>query len=604
MHGLCSRNVWLWWLCAGGVLLWYRRQIHRSVVVASYNEFKALDGKTKILLLGCLLILGMTWITALLAPPNTWDSMTYHLPRVMHWQQNQSVEPYPTHILRQVFLAPLAEYGILQWHLLCGGDWGDNFQQWFAFVGCLVAVSLIARELGANRRGQVLTAVVAVTLPEAILQASSTQNDLAVSYFICTMVFFFLRWRREPTLTAVAGMMLSLGLAMLTKGTVYFFAAPFLGWAGCAIIYRWRGRGLGVLILAGLLVLVLNAPFLLRVHSLFGQCLPQGEGTHYTLGNEVFGWRPLLSNLLRNTTLHLGLPFPWSNKLIMYGVTLVHHWLGLSLQESTLTLPRTTFQVIWKVHEDLCGNPWHLLLVVIFSTGWLFCRPVAVNGCRRYFLCILGGLVLFCVLLKWQPWHTRLHLPLFLLATPLVGMGLEHLTRSILRWSLVLCLMCGAIIVAVFNESRPWLGPSSIFCTSREQQLYFNRPELQPCYAETCAWLMAHNACSVGLLLPSDGGYWEYPVWFECRQTRKSMPRIEHIQVNNVSTVLEQCNPQWRGFMPNYVLNIRAQSQSSFVFHERKYIRVFDSHGFQIFQASNRVQPQDFCPASSAAIGR
>ena len=57
-------------------------------------------------------------LIAFVAPPNTWDSMTYHLPRVMHWIQDRSVAYYPTFILRQLYLAPGAEYLILQFQIL------------------------------------------------------------------------------------------------------------------------------------------------------------------------------------------------------------------------------------------------------------------------------------------------------------------------------------------------------------------------------------------------------------------------------------------------------------------------------------------------------
>ncbi|XGB42694.1 MAG: hypothetical protein LVS60_02285 [Nodosilinea sp. LVE1205-7] len=55
----------------------------------------------------CLLpLLGLSLLVALVAPPNNWDSMTYHMARVMYWIQHQSVAHYPTHNLRQLDSPP------------------------------------------------------------------------------------------------------------------------------------------------------------------------------------------------------------------------------------------------------------------------------------------------------------------------------------------------------------------------------------------------------------------------------------------------------------------------------------------------------------------
>jgi hypothetical protein len=72
-------------------------------------------------------------VTALVAPPNNYDSMTYHMARIAHWLQNGSVRFYPTHNPRQLHLAPFAEYAILQFQVLTGGsDRFANAVQWFA----------------------------------------------------------------------------------------------------------------------------------------------------------------------------------------------------------------------------------------------------------------------------------------------------------------------------------------------------------------------------------------------------------------------------------------------------------------------------------------
>jgi len=52
--------------------------------------------------------------------PYNWDSLTYHLPRIMHWVQNKSVAHYATNIDRQIASPPLAEFINLHIYLLMG----------------------------------------------------------------------------------------------------------------------------------------------------------------------------------------------------------------------------------------------------------------------------------------------------------------------------------------------------------------------------------------------------------------------------------------------------------------------------------------------------
>ena len=93
-----------------------------------------------------------TAVIALVAPPNNWDSMTYHMSRVEHWRVNNSVAHYPTNIEWQLYLNPWAEFAILQFQTLgFGSDRLANLVQWFAFVGSMVGVSLLVRILGGAR---------------------------------------------------------------------------------------------------------------------------------------------------------------------------------------------------------------------------------------------------------------------------------------------------------------------------------------------------------------------------------------------------------------------------------------------------------------------
>lgn len=80
--------------------------------------------------------------------PNNFDSMTCHLSRVMHWQQNPGIMHYPTHIDRQIQMSPYAEFVILHVNTLSRSDRWANMVQWFAIVGCAIGVAQIARGLG------------------------------------------------------------------------------------------------------------------------------------------------------------------------------------------------------------------------------------------------------------------------------------------------------------------------------------------------------------------------------------------------------------------------------------------------------------------------
>jgi len=55
----------------------------------------------RLLLLGVLIILLITAIVAWKTPPQTWDSMNYHMSRVAHWAQEEAVVPFATGIEAQ-----------------------------------------------------------------------------------------------------------------------------------------------------------------------------------------------------------------------------------------------------------------------------------------------------------------------------------------------------------------------------------------------------------------------------------------------------------------------------------------------------------------------
>ena len=276
--------------------------------------------------------------TAILSPPNSADAMAYHMPRIVYWVQHKSVSFFPTTYLNQIMLQPVAEYIGLHLYLLAGGDRFINLVQVAGYAGSVVAVSSIAGLLGGNARMQTIAALFCATLPSAILQASGAKNDTLLSFWLAAMMLCAGSWLRSRSTSDLVFTALALGLSLGTKGTAYLFAAPFLLAIALRIgVHRLSAREIGLAGLAlALGTLLINTPQYVRNLDLSGSILgfdsAQGDGV-YRWSNETFGWKPTLSNILRNTSEQLGGRSDSWNRAVYEAVLRIHNWLGLDPED-------------------------------------------------------------------------------------------------------------------------------------------------------------------------------------------------------------------------------------------------------------------------------
>ncbi|MDQ6671596.1 MAG: glycosyltransferase family 39 protein [Chloroflexota bacterium] len=311
---LLSLANWIYPLClAIAWLLVLTAVAGRSVILLSRQPravrlpFVDIDNH-EVALLACLvLVVALTGVVAAISAPNTWDSMTYHMSRVAHWIQNRSIADYPTHILRQLHQSPWAEYAVMNLQLLGGTDRLANFVQWFSMIGSLIGVSLIIEELGGDRFVQMLGAAIAATIPMGILQASSTQNDFVVSFWLACFTYFVLRIRRTqgqstPDLPVICGTGASLGLAILTKATAYLFALPFCLVTIAIVLRRPKLRLVGSLTVVPILALALNVGQYQRNMAVYGSPLGPSQERRTALPTPTRLFRPRYSSLMRYAT--------------------------------------------------------------------------------------------------------------------------------------------------------------------------------------------------------------------------------------------------------------------------------------------------------------
>ncbi len=507
----------------------------------------------------------LTGLVAWCAPPNTWDSMTYHMSRVAHWAQQGSVAFYPTHIPRQLVYNPWAEWAIAQLYVLAGSDRWANGVQWGAFVGSLVAVSAITAVLGGTRRAQAVAAVVCATIPMAILQASSTQNDLVVSFWVASVAYWVVRFGADPTRRHAVAVGASLGLALLTKVTAVVFAAPFVAWF---LVVAWRQParvrtlatvvGIAIALNAGhvgrcgqLALRVWRAQNASTLSGPSPRPSPTGNAGEggiavvaartapgaISLGqyfNRTIGVRPFASNLVRNLSLHAGTPWPaWSIGLERF-VHALHRSVGADANDPRTTYPAGSFRCRpLSRHEDTAGNPLHLLAVVVAVAVSLGARHAPRTRC--FAAALVAAALLFCMVFKWQPWHSRLHLPLFVLGSALVGLTLDRHGRSRTVAVVTAALFVAALPYLFSNSTRPVLGDGSVLRAPRGDQYFAARPDLREPYRAAAARVVATGCRDVGVFV--GGNDWEYPFWVLLGADGGT--RIGSVAVDNPSALFE-----------------------------------------------------------------
>jgi len=503
-----------------------------------------------VLSLGC--ILSLTGLIAIVAPPNTYNTMTYHLPRVMHWLQNQSVRHFPTHIPRQIDPPPWFSFVLLHLQALSGGDRFANLVQWSSMVGCLLGTSLIARQLGANLAGQLLTVMICASIPMGLLQSATSQNDYGVAFwlvcFTCNALFML---EGEKTLRARLELGSSLGLAILTKVTAYIYALPI----GVLWLFHFRHEvraGQWSKLMAGAIpILLLNGFHWTRNLRAFHN--PLGI-SGFVARNGLFTPAAILSNLIRNIALHLPIAFQPVNDAIEQGIIFIHrHILRLYINDPRTTYVNTSFNL--PIHfqldqiylnEETSGNFFHLLLIFAAITLYIRQREHRSWLLTQYLVSLLGMALLFSTLLAWQPWASRLHLPLFVLASPGLGLVLSRvLRRKFWVWVLVLGLFISSVPYLLFSAPRP-IARSPLFLTHIPSIFQQTRLEgyfaifsrfYQP-YVSAIDLALAHQCRHLGLYTSDDS--WEYPFWAVAQAKSPQLPlKFRAVNVDNPSKNLD-----------------------------------------------------------------
>lgn len=535
----------LWLAIDIGLIATYWRFYGQNNYLISHfkNHFKKivkLPFFLKLLVGGVTLIVALVGLIALVAPPNHSDSMEYHMSRVAHWIQNHSLAHYPTTNLQQLYQNPWSEFAITHFQILSGGDRFANLIQWGSMVVSLIGVSLIAKQLGAQSRGQILSVVFCATIPMGILQSSSTNNDYVVSlWLVCFAYFTLLTLREGATLANTCLLGASLGLGILTKGTAYIYAFPFCLWLAFWGIKTLGWRVWKPVLIALAIMMAINLNHYIRNFLLFNS--PLGLSTGET--NKEFSLVIWISSLSKNLSLHADFVRYFGLEKIITpttGITnkliqILHQILGLDINDVRTMSPKVSrfYVPALSTYEDTASNPGHLLLTGISLIFLLINKQLRKNSrLVTYFIVVLAGFLLFCFLFTWSPWRCRLHLPVFILFAPFVGIVLSQSLNFRITNIIAVLLIVISYPWVLQNSTRPLLGENSVLTTPRIDQYFITQKQFQTPYVEAVQVTQSQNCSNIGLIL--EGTSFEYPLWRLFQQDQPES-RIQFVNVNNES---------------------------------------------------------------------
>lgn len=449
--------------------------------------------------------LALQLVMALAVAPNNWDSMTYHLARIAYWLQFDSVMHFDGGTVRQLASPPNGEY-LQGWTmLLSGGDGFANAVQWTALVGLAAAIAAMARVLGFGRPAALFAASLFTVLPQPILQATSTQNDLIVSFLLVAALLFGLRGLRDRRVADIAIFGAALGLAIGTKGTALLALPPLaLVLAYAAWRYSSPPRLVAGAVGAAVAGFVVLGAFNYALNQdAYGH--PFGDLPQFTERTSPLGGNAVRSLwTLADST---GVSMPWLDVGVRRPVNKV---------VGDVTTPTFGgYAIDTSVQEDTSAYG----LLGVLALGVLL---VALLGWRTRWdrravaFAAVGYLVLFVVINEHNPWLGRLMMPAVAVGAPLLA--------GLYRWGFTRGAAVALGLLSLFpslfvNPAKPlFVEPAhpTVFALDRVAQQTLPRPEMGAVLAE----LNARVDPTAPLGVHADEDSWYYPLFGEDLERR------------------------------------------------------------------------------------
>lgn len=524
-------------------------------IFCSYYSWKLME---KMLIVILLAVFAATFWIAVNSTPYNWDSMTYHLARIVNWEQNRSVNFYATNIVRQTASPVFGAYVNLFVYILSGkNEVFLNLLQYFSFGTNAILIYAIARRLRVRREFSLLGVLLFTSMPIAFAEATTTQVDHLATVWLLSFIYLMLslveedrrlEWNAD-TIKKVCYAALLIALGYLTKPSVCFGILFFLLWLLIVCIKR-RDKLKTILKLSGIALPICIFPVipeLIRNMAAFGSIAHSSVGQRQLVGTLKPNY--LFVNFLKNFSFNfVSDKIVGSDAFIIKLLNKASELMKVTLNDPSISEDGRPFEfpALPAMNCDSAINTFIIFMLVI-CTVWFLIRIDRQQRIQvQYSFYVLITFLVFCVFLRWEMFINRYMLSYFAIICPFITVQLQSLMEMVRRkgfvWGmlgivLAACMMNFVREVKYIRELAPFEKPSGYFVYNRE---------LEEDYSIAARYIKEHGFHKVGLYI--GGNSYEYPLW---QMLGEEVERIEHVNVDNELQRYED-----REFLPNCIIAV------------------------------------------------
>jgi len=452
------------WFLINGVIIYLNREKIKLNIFSIFSQEVIFPKKEKNILLFIFFIIVLPLLLlAIFIPPNNWDSMAYHLPRVEHWIQNKNIYPYPTNIVRQVLTSPLSEYIIANFQILSNTDAISNLIQFASFIFILFSATLIFSILKIGMKGQLFLLLALLSLPMMLFQATTTQTDLLASFFFISFILFSLLiiQTEDNFNTNFIFLALMLTLGILTKYHIAIFAAPIVLYLLFILLKKKNTANIIFAVLVSCLTIaVILVPLFLRNIYFFGSITGKDLfDENATIVNSTISIQNMLSNNFKHILDFISIPINGYNNILFSINHSFHNIIGVSENMPGNNWAGEPFTINNYLNEDTAGSIIHAALILL-SLFYIFKSKCRTKLLLLFSYCFIA-FSLYGLLFRYTPFDIRLLLPVLLfmiiISTYIIYTTITN--KHIINGMMLLFLII-SIFPVYFNRAKPIIGNS------------------------------------------------------------------------------------------------------------------------------------------------